>query len=208
MSDDNNAQEDSQQTESQRKATDVIASIEDKVNTLIKMVSVYDMNIKIILDRTNKIYSYIEALKLEYGEPQEVNQNDKEIVMSQEETVKVSDVPVIEKRSARTNPEIPQPNYEDPGGTRKTPVVQRVSDSNGKDVFMAEVSIITAAGEQVSKTKTNAMGKWQSLLKPGEYIVNIGKTDAASKRKIEISQNVNIPVSKDTFVLPVVLMKR
>jgi hypothetical protein len=204
-------QEDSQQTESQRKATDVIISVEDKVNMLIKMVSVYDMNIKIILDRTNKIYSYIENLKSEYGEPEEVSQNDKDIALSQSEVIKVSDTPVIEKRSVRTNPEIPQKlNSEDFGSVKKTPVIQRVSDSNGKDVFMAEVSILTPDGELVQKTKTNAMGKWQALLKSGDYIVNISKTDSASKRKIEITQNVNIPAANagSNITLPVVLMKR
>ena len=48
-----------------RKASDILLSLEDKVNNLTKMISVYDYNTKIILDRVNKIFAYIDALQKE-----------------------------------------------------------------------------------------------------------------------------------------------
>jgi hypothetical protein len=46
-----------------RKATDIVLSVEEKLNTLIKLMYSYDLNVKLVLDRTNKIYKYIERLE-------------------------------------------------------------------------------------------------------------------------------------------------
>ena len=45
--------------EEQRKATDILISLESKINLLIQTISVYDMNSKLMLDRINYIYNYI-----------------------------------------------------------------------------------------------------------------------------------------------------
>src|ERR1700743_2399977 len=90
--------------EEPRKSTDIILSLEEKVDKLTKIVSVYDMNVKIILDRVNKIYSYIQVLENEMAnEKQAVQQSD--IVKTQkEQIIPISDVPIGNVRTSRIDP--------------------------------------------------------------------------------------------------------
>ena len=44
-----------------RKATDILLSIEEKITSLIQVIAVYDMNTKLILDKVNKLSKMIEG---------------------------------------------------------------------------------------------------------------------------------------------------
>lgn len=190
----------------QRKASEILISIEDNVNKLIKIISVYDMNSKLTLDRVNKIYNYINSLQSEnLQEEKETNSSDK-INTNSDEIITMSDVPISNKRAAVEQPTIPKLNENDT--LKKVPVIQRITDNNGKDLFMAEVIILNDNKDFVFKTKTNAVGKWQALLKPGKYSVNITKTDSATKNKIEASQDIDIVNSNSPIVLQTIIIKR
>ena len=58
------------------------------------------------------------------------------------------------------------------------------------------------------KLKTNASGKWQSLLKPGNYRVHILKINNETKQKSEITQDIIVPNISGTLQLPVSVIKR
>jgi hypothetical protein len=217
-----------------RKASDILLSLESKVNDLVKTVAVYDFNTKLILDRVNKMYAYISILQNEMAEDNATqNQTtNKEIVQSStEHLMTVEENPKGQKRTSRvetyTKPQVPFVNQIDPtinqphgiqterptkqtkpDGDRKVPVIQRITDQTGKDLFMAEVMILDANKELVSKTKTNAAGKWQAYLKPGLYSVNIVKTDTATKAKLEAMQDITVSNSDTTITLPVMIIKR
>jgi|ERR1700722_3598683 len=210
-----------------RKASEVVVSIEDKVNTIIQSMSVYNMNIKLILDRVNKIYNYIEQGNAQAPETQVVGptvpptpQSDKEIVQtSAEHVLTVAEEPSSLRRTARsesyTSPK-PEPPIQDihrksdqPGSSeKKVPVVQRITDSKGKDLFMAYVSIMNDQKEVIQKTKTNANGKWQAHLKPGKYFVEVMKTDTATKEEIKAMQELSIPNADSVVTLPTAIIKR
>lgn len=100
-----------------------------------------------------------------------------------------------------------QSNVIDVKQERKIPVTQRVQDNNKKDVFMAEV-VISNNGNQILKTKTNAMGKWQAQLPIGNYSVKITKMDAASQKKIESESEIVVPNSNSTVVLSTLVINR
>lgn len=216
-------------TDESRKATDIVLSLEEKINTLTKIVGVYDMNIKIILDRVNKIYSYIEMLQREMAADQNAGpvqniQSDKDIVEADSEhALTVSDKPMNHRRTPRsemyTSEVLPATPIQAPptqvvssDNNKKVPVIQRVTwvaaDSTTKDLYMAEVSILNENKELVSKVKTNAAGKWQAYLKPGSYTINIVKTDTATKRKIEALQDIQVNDSNTTLTLPTVVIKK
>ena len=206
--------------EEPRKSTDIILSLEEKVDKLTKIVSVYDMNVKIILDRVNKIYSYIQVLENEMAnEKQAVQQSD--IVKTQkEQIIPISDVPIGNVRTSRIDPPtnapvipatlIPEQTHSvaQPSNGKKVPVIQRVTDDKGKDLFYAEVNILNDRNELVTKAKTNATGKWQAYLEAGRYKINIIKTDAATHRKLESMQDINIDDTGKPITLPVVIIKR
>lgn len=206
-----------------RKASDILLSLEDKVNNLTKMISVYDYNTKIILDRVNKIFAYIDALQKEDALLAQQNaqqpiqsENDlfpqyqeKEIIQTSTEHLITEETdPKGHRRTARsetyTQPETKQVGSSD----KKIPVIQRITDHTGKDIFMAEVSILNKNNEIVYKTKTNAVGKWQAHLKTGNYTVSIVKTDTSTKKKIEAMQDIVVNDSSPTMTLPTAVIKR
>jgi hypothetical protein len=210
-----------------RLASEILLSLEDKVNSLVKIVSVYDFNTKLILDRVNKMYAYINKLENETIQEQTVQTQFPQTQIKKPEIIQpptehlitIEDNPKGQRRTARvetytapqSTPQIAQPTQTKQSKTdsdRKVPVVQRVTDHAGKDLFMAEVIVLNADKELISKTKTNAAGKWQAYLKPGLYTVNIVKTDTQTKNKLEAMQDITVSNSDTTITLPVMMIKR
>ena len=72
----------------------------------------------------------------------------------------------------------------------RMPISQRITDRNGKAMFMADVEIIDAQGHTEAKIRTNGVGKWQASLVPGRYRVNISKFDTATKQRIQVAQDL------------------
>lgn len=178
-------------TDENRKASDILISLEEKLNTVLKLVSVYDMNTKLILDRTNKIFSILEKMQLpEQPKPQLPQEEKKEedIVQVQKgETIQIEEKPFINKRGRKS-----QAIKSD----RKIPVIQQVvmkTENNSlKDVFLADVNILDEENNLVHKCKTNTSGKWQAQLSAGKYNINIVKTDTSTKRKHDISKQIEV----------------
>jgi hypothetical protein len=201
-----------------RKASDILLQLEEKIDKLTKIVSVYDINVKLILDRVNKIYAYIEAIPEDNSAPpspqQETYQISADNIMTEVEDQ------VGHRRTARVESYIPSPPISPQpapeitsfNSDKKVPVTQRVTlvDGNGavKDLFMAEVSILNENNEVLFKTKTNAAGKWQAHLKSGNYTVKLVKTDTATKKKIEAIQEIVVNDSNTTITLPTATIKR
>lgn len=199
-----------------RKATEILLSLESKMETMIKVMSTYDMTIKILLDRVNKMHSYINSLQEEmiqeqlqktkeeqfrpYDEPKRI------FDINQDDAIPESNAPIANIRSSRTNTLPVEKQTEN--SEKKVPVTQRITDSNGKDLFIADVSVMTKNNELVVKAKTNTVGKWQAHLKPGDYIINVVKVDAATKKKIEAMQEITIPPTNGIFTLPTAIIKR
>jgi hypothetical protein len=213
-----------------RKASDILLSLESKVEVLQKLVFNQDMLLKLIADKTNKIFAYITELQQEYRQAQaqqaqseEDEEEPRMIKISNEHQItEAKDVDISQRRINRAvapvqQPAIlaiPNPSQEKApqqpatGGDKKVPVIQRVSDSTGKDVFMSSVLILDENGNEVHRTKTNAVGKWQAMLKPGAYSVKLTKTDTATKKVLELTQNITVNNSSSTLTLPVVIMRR
>jgi hypothetical protein len=194
----------------QRKASDVLIDLERKIDNILKIISVYDMNIKIILDRSNKTFEMLNKIHSYINQPQENEpqpispKHEEPIKISAADAITITETPMQNKRVPTPEPEQQQEDK----FIKKVPVVQRVTDSTGKDLFMADVIITNEEGKSVYKLKTNATGRWQALMKPGNYIVNIKKTDSATKKIIEASQNITVPPSNVGMTLPVAIIKK
>lgn len=185
-------------SDEQRKATDILISLENKINNLAKQIAVYDYNLKIMLDRVNFIYGYIKNFESSNNE-QAIIPNKELIEIKADHTMVEATTPRV---AARQVPDQTAPS------DKKVPVVQRITDHIGKDLFMAEVSVMNIKKEPVFKTKTNAVGKWMANLKPDKYIVHIVKTDTTTKKKIEATQEITITNSNSVISLPVMIIKR
>lgn len=101
-----------------------------------------------------------------------------------------------------------KPKAEDLKQERKIPITQRVQDNNGKDVFMARVSIHSLSGSLVLNTKTNAMGKWQAQIPPGKYSVKISKMDSSTQKSLESQQEISVPNSNNAITLSTLIINR
>lgn len=201
----------------QRKASDVLLAIEDKVNTLLQSMSVYNLNMKLILDRVNKVYNYINELEAQAGmEAPAPQPTDKDVVKTSAEHVITEDANPAgtARRTARAESyatAMPQPPMQDAQRNqteKKVPVMQRLTNDKGKDLFNAQVEILNEKRELLQTTKTNATGKWQAHLKPGKYNVHVVKTDTATRDKIEAWQELNIPYSDAVVTLPTAIIKK
>lgn len=220
-----------------RKASDILLALEDKVSTLTKMMGVFDMNTKFLLDRINYVYLYIKQVQeldaqSQAPETKEAFPGEQNIkmpqlpiqIMSSNNMITEETDPKGQRRTSRSgvysDPALTQPisapklqvqpqQISDQFSDKKVPVIQRVTDHTGKDIFMANVSILDENKAEVYNTKTNAVGKWQSLLKPGKYHINIVKTDTATKKTIETSQEINVVGNTGSvMILPVMIIKR
>jgi len=198
----------------ERKATDVLLGIEGDIRTLTQTMSALMLAHTLTLEKTNKIYNYISRLEAEIEQEQKMQQiqtgasalSDNQKIASPEVPLQVETEPVGVRRTSRQ----PEPDGEvvQQKGERKVPVVQRITDHTGKDLFMADVKVMNEAKEIVAKCKTNSIGKWQAHIIPGKYTVHIIKTDTATKTKIEAMQAITVPNNSATFTLPIAVIKK
>lgn len=160
-----------------RKATDILISIEQKLELLLRSNANTNQSIKRLLNEISMP-----------ADDQNNSFQDEETIISQPPQIEIETVPKGTRRAARAETYKDAPsNFE----TKNIPVLQRIVDGLNRDIFMAEVNILSQTNELVFKTKTNAMGKWQALLKPGIYTIKISKMDA-TKKKIECAQTIEI----------------
>ncbi len=103
---------------------------------------------------------------------------------------------------------MPNMQSEENGPAGKVAVSQRLVDKNNKVIFLASVEIINKATNELAlKTRTNSMGKWQAVLSPGTYTVNIAKSESMSKEKVQMNQEIRIDGKNSTQELPMVIAK-
>lgn len=119
----------------------------------------------------------------------------------------------VTNRSVSKSKETPQVNSENIQSVKtgnKIPVSQRITDQQGKDLFMADVIITDLdTNEIVSKTKTTAIGKWTAYLPIGNYSVHITKIiDANTLNKIESLQEIEINPTMKSLQLPIAIIQR
>lgn len=218
--------------DSSRKLSDVIISIEGKLDSLIKLFTQLNFNTSLILDRSNKTQIFLSKMEKQLeseGMLSSTVPDDKSTVNSIENPITVADKNEGTRRTSRSESYVPttvnqnnipvispepviskeaflQVNNEDI--VKKVPVVQRITDQEGKDLYMASVQVLDQNGKEILKTTTNAVGKWQGYLPSGNFNVKIQKIDAASKNKIEDVRSVVIPNTNKTFTLPVAIIRR
>ncbi len=223
MEDDNN-----------RKATDVLLSIESKLESLLNHHKSQDLNLKIL---SNKINSFIDSLPslLESSKSNKAPQQkitveavdtSRNIEVKSELPLYIENNPTGNRRVSRDHqedksdfkdydlqknsnsfPEISN-KKENPQETNfVVQVTQRVTDKNQKSVFLAEVEVKDLSGNVIHKTRTNSVGKWSGTIKPGNYRIFINKKESSMKQKIEVSQDVNLDSSKSMVILPDLIIK-
>lgn len=220
-----------------RKASDILISLESEVKILKNTINVQDLAIKTILKNVNEINTLMKSVINTSTEEQKIGiENDREIVSNvpsfnvetdfkgqrrMQTTIEQPSLPNTKASNVniefkdymkqRQKPIIQEefkPKPLDTKSDKKIPVVQRIQDNNNKDLFMAEVNLISMDGGVVLKTKTNALGKWQGQLAPGKYIVKVSKMDNSIQKKIENQQEITVANHSGTLTLPTLIVNR
>ena len=183
----------------QRKASEVLLSVEQKLSTVLQLLYNHDMTNKLILNKLNTLSGGLNTITAPIMPPVSTS-----ISAPIEKIIPMQQTPIIRKNirfeNAKETQDIEQ-------SSKKIPVVQRIVDEKGKDLFMAQVEICTQDNESVQKVKSNAIGKWSAVLKPGKYLVKIIKTNTETKQKLESTQEIIIDGTKQSVVLPTAIIK-
>jgi len=244
-----------------KKATDVIYDIDKKINLIIELFRVTDLNQKILINKLKETVERLDRLeknpittpvsnqavsgfKIEATDiktnaemnlqveaiPKGFRRNSRpETYSGDNEYVKnvVSPVENISSQQIKQNTnkqefapqidnstfigtEIKVENKEQLSQPTAGNILtqQRVVNKNGKSVFLADVEIVNLDNNTATiKTRTNAAGKWSSALSPGNYRITLKKMDAASKEKIEISQDIVVDGRVNPLDIPMVIIK-
>jgi hypothetical protein len=248
-----------------RKATDVLLSVEQKLETLIELLRVKDLNDKILSNKLNSLMNVLSQEKQNtspvFTAEAVVHNIQSQIPIKQvsaEDSLPLESMPSSNgfSRTSRsetfagdhsylkkppkkeTAPRMPiqvpkgghveivvpqqaidlnkpstpletkeaQPYQVRQGGV--VSVVQRVTDKNGKSLFLADVEVINKEDLQVvQKLKTNATGKWMCSLPVGEYSVVIKKRDPITKQIVEVGQNIQVTGLANPLELPMAIIK-
>jgi hypothetical protein len=195
----------------QRKVTDIISSLEDKVVLLIKTIAANDMNNKLILDRLNKLLNQSSTPSAAPDSKPAPQAPKVASPVATQPIIEVSKEPVRFRKQPPPAPSVSDKKESKSGDSSqgKVPVGQRVTDNTGKDLFMADVQITNLETDELIKVKTNAVGKWQSYLGVGNYSVHISKViDSNTLAKLESLQEIEVTPQMKSLQLPIIIIKR
>lgn len=210
----------------ERKASDVLLSIEQTVSEILEHLRNQDMLLKNIANRINKN-----------------NANQQPIPQKEEQVIfKDADEPKINS-SVKKLPGLKEGvfvNANQVGGVAQTdftkelnqlngkrkenkpivsnkinqhvvvPVQQKVTFADGKPITMASVELlINDNGNLVSykKIKTNATGKWTLNLPAGEYVVKVFKNRNFNNEEVRIETAIVVPQSNESVQLETIQAK-
>ena len=178
-----------------RKASDVILSLESKIDQLTQTVKNYCFNTTLILKAVNSLNSKIDSI-LEESSDLELEQP----VL--QDKIEVDENPIGVRRSSRkeANP------FATPSG-KKVPIHQKVVDPTGKLIFLADVEVITEDNNLVLKTRTTASGKWVGSLSPGKYNLSIIKIENGKRKRLEFNRTILISASDTPVELETAQLK-
>jgi hypothetical protein len=213
-----------------RKASDILLSIEKKLDQIVGLISSNDLTMKIVANKLQVLIdighddeqhhhtSNLNSINKENLLPTVslLSPSKEEIFIDSEFNIEEDKAPSGTRRTSRSSSDIfdfetkennkkvlPETSRSD----RKIPIVQRVVDKNGKSLFLAEVEILNENSVQVDKVKTNSVGKYQAQLPPGNYKIIIRKNEPLSNSKLEGIQEIKVDSEAQLLELPIIIIK-
>lgn len=221
----------------QRKATDILLEIESKLDKMMNVYKTLSFDIKILSNKLNSITNtnnlhndtkHLVEIKQEDTLPIEISPEvsrrtsrpENYSVSSADTNVVVPSLPAVKNVVNNninnvTNDVENEDAYSfkefkrsEPNLSSNVTIVQRIVDKNGKSLFLADVEIINPQDNSVKfKTRTNASGKWEAQVPPGNYNVMIKKREALTKGKIEVTQTINVDGNESLLNLDMLIVK-
>lgn len=221
-------------SEENRKATDILLSIESKLEALLNYHKSQDLNLKTLSNKINNL-SEVKQPLIQKNEsnnnvfavtaeavdvapfvtankslPQPLSMEDSIIGIRRSSRDQLDDKTEFkdyDRHVIHTKNELPILSKEKSVEVKHVQITQRVVNKNQQSVFLAEVEIKDLDDNLVSKTRTNSVGKWSATIPSGKYRVSVNKKESSSKQKIEALQDIYIDGSKSIDTLPDLIIK-
>lgn len=160
----------------ERTASEVLLTIEQKVNNLEKMIQTIDFNVKTLLNKQNS-----EPARVLVEKPRKKSFVSEQPAPTAEAVEFVqADVSSIDK---------------------KCTIQEKLLYENGKPIILAQVEIFDIKGNLVDKRRTNNIGQWMSSLLSGQYVVRIAKQATAAKSAVTAQYDLVVPVGEKLLQL-------
>ena len=165
-----------------RKASEVLLSLEKRIEKVEGMVAQIDLNVKSIL---NKLNIASKAKALTFDPPLIPPPKRQPIATPLAGPVVIPTVDDV----------VTFPQVEIPASQRSSVVEQKVVYSDGRPVILAAVTIAEAAipTNIIAKKKTDSHGKWHNMLLGGKYVVEVIKGPTAAKRGFKVEYEIEVP---------------
>jgi len=183
----------------ERKATDIILELEEKVNKLLSYVVNMDNNYKLIISRLDQLKSSQVSVAL--NPSAKLPLNDIENAKSQQVTKKP------EEPVTFINVEDSEPKPIKNNKIKVSQAVKYPKDKGAKqnNVILASVKIYDEKGVEggniVGENRTDQNGRWKIELSPGNYFVHIIKPASSQKPKIDHYFPISIDGQKSSVDL-------
>lgn len=188
-----------------RNISDVVLKLEQDFALLKKYVQNINNDLKILISNNNITNKNIEVLLNNLTQPLQ----KRPTVTAPDETLSLPKVaePVIkpfvgddvleEEYAIKKGKQRSQRKKADSLELSQVAVSQQIMLSDGKPLFLADVSIYDQNGEFIRKVRTNAKGKWLCALKiDTNYFIVIQKKES-NKKSIELRYDIDIPSETD-----------
>lgn len=162
-----------------RKASEVVLSLEDRIDKMDNKLDIIDVNVKAILNKLNLAgRRRFQGQKSTPAQP---------VAVSKSVSGPIAKAPIPTQEDV-VFPQIAEP----PGENRKSVVEQRITYDDGRPVILASVTISDAEikTNTIAKIKTDSHGKWHTQLFGGKYIVEVVKGPTAAKRGFKIEYEI------------------
>jgi hypothetical protein len=160
----------------ERSASDVLLSIEERVEVLEGAVKSIDHNVKLLLSRQN---AKLAASSVKLLPSQMPAAETPTPAQPQAEAPTVEAVEFVQVQKDNPN--------------AKRVVQEKLTYMDSKVIILAQVEIFNMNGECIDTRRTNNTGKWTSSLRPGKYTVRVAKQQTSVKPQVTGQYDIVVP---------------
>lgn len=203
-------------SEEKQSATDLLLSLERKIDLILKYYKNMDNNLKLVLNQINSQKSEnVTIVDKKVSIPEELKVINKDNFENRIKTNKFEEFAASRgiDASSETEEESDDKLLDSPSGRGnlsqrgvkavtktggKSVITQSIINKDGNNLYLASVEITDAVtGDLIKQCRTNTAGKWMAQLQPGDYTVKITKQFPAEKNMapINVTYNVTTPPS-------------
>lgn len=166
----------------ERKATDILLELEEKVNKLLSYVINMDNNYKILISRLDQL----KTSQISVAVPVVESSLKKNDIKNVKQEIKKPEEPIT-----FINVEDSEPKPLSLNKVKVSQIVKYPKDKGTKqnNVILASVKVYDKNGAEggnvVAENRTDQNGRWKIELSPGNYFVHIVKPASSQKPKID-----------------------